>query len=402
MHRILRSLAVAGFLFLCAPGAQAAETPAWEEIVAKARGQTVYFHAWAGDERNNALIRWIGDQVRDRFAVTLEHVKINDTMASVTAVLAEKAAGRDQDGTVDLIWINGESFRSMKEKGILFGPFTQLLPNFALVDTMGKPSTIVDFAVPTEGYESPWRMAQIVFPYDSARVSRPPQSIAELLAWAEAHPGRFTYPNPRNFLGSTFLKQALYELTPDPKVLQSPAIDTNFATVTASLWPYLDQLHPALWRGGKTFPENGPAMRQLLNDSEIDISISFNPSEASVAIVNGLLPDTVRTFVLKGGTIGNTNFVGIPYNARAKEGAMVVANFMLSPECQAYAQNPKNLGAFTVLDLKRLSPAQRKLLDDLPLGVATLSYEELGVPLPEPHPSWMVRVAAEWQRRYGK
>lgn len=157
-----------------------------------------------------------------------------------------------------------------------------------------------------------------------------------------------------------------------------------------------------MWRKGEQFPESGPAMRQLLADAEIDLMISFNPNEASISIAKGILPPSIRTFTLEKGTIGNTSFVAIPFNANAKEGAMVVANFLLSPEAQARMQNSQILGNPTVLDLAKLGPEDRRVFDDLPKGLATLTEAELGVPLPEPHPSWMNRIVEEWERRYSK
>src|SRR3546814_1979072 len=68
-------------------------------------------------------------------------------------------------------------------------------------------------------------MAKLNFIYDSARVAETPGSIRELLEWAQAHPGRFTYPAPPDFLGSTFLKQVLIELAADPAFLQQPVAD---------------------------------------------------------------------------------------------------------------------------------------------------------------------------------
>jgi putative thiamine transport system substrate-binding protein len=259
---------------------------------------------------------------------------------------------------------------------------------------------VVDFTVPVAGFESPWRMAQIVYAYDAARLKSPPRSIPAMLAWARQNPGRTTHPRIRNFLGSTFLKQALYELVDDPKILLAPATDAEFARATAPLWRWYDELRPLMWRKGEQFPETGPAMRQLLADGEIDIMIAFNPNEATTAIAKGTLPATVRTFVLEKGTIGNCSFVAIPYNAAHPEGAMAVANFLLSPESQAHAMNPTVMGNPTVLDLARLSPAERKRFEELPRGVATLSAAELGRPLLEPHPSWMNGIVAEWERRY--
>ena len=376
--------------------------PDWTQTVAAARGQTVYFNAWGGSERINDYIAWVGTRVAADYGITLKQVKLADTADAVARVLAEKTAGKSSGGSVDLIWINGENFAAMKAQGLLYGPFAELLPNYRFVDTAGKPTTRIDFTVPTDGLEAPWGMAQIVFLYDTARVAQPPRDMAQLLAWATAHPGRFTYPAPPDFTGSTFLKQALYGLVGDREALQRPATDETFAATTAPLWQWLDQLHPQLWRGGSTFPQNDQAQRQLLDDGEIDISLSFNPGEASSAIAQGLLPPTVRTYVLEGGTIGNTHFVAIPFNATAKEAAMVVANFLLSPEAQLHKQDPSVWGDPTVLAMDKLAAEDRAKFAALPLGPATLSPAELGPALLEPHPSWMTRLEAEWRRRYAK
>jgi putative thiamine transport system substrate-binding protein len=291
----------------------------------------------------------------------------------------------------------------MKAQHLLYGPFTDVLPNFRLVDFEDKPSTLVDFTVATDGYEAPWGMAKLIFIYDTARVDETPGSIPELLAWCNAHPSRFTYPAPPDFIGTTFLKQALIELAPDPSFLQQPVqSDAQVEQVARPLWEFLDALHPLLWRSGETFPASSTAQQQLLDDAEIDITLSFNPGSASSAIANGLLPETVRTFVFDRGTIGNTHFVAIPFNANAAEGAMVVADFLLSPKAQAVKQNPEAWGDPTVLALSKLSEGERRLFDALPHGVATLPPDALGPTLLEPHPSWMTRIEAEWQRRYAR
>lgn len=400
MHRrtaltLLASLpALAGF----STKAFAAE---WDSILSEAKGQTVYWHAWGGDPKINDFITWIGDKAQERYGVTLEHVKLAATSDAVARVLAEQQAGQTEGGAVDLIWINGENFAAMKSQGLLYGPFTETLPNWPLVDVAGKPATVTDFTLPTDGFESPWAMAQLVFEYDTARLQNPPQSIDLLLEWAISNPGRFTYPQPPDYLGTTFLKQVLYGVMPDPSVLQSPVDDATYAAQVAPLWAYLDRLHPTLWREAKAFPQNEPALGQLLADGEIDISFAFNPGRASAEIAAGTLPDTVRTFVLQGGTIGNASFVAIPFNAAHRAGALVIANLILDPEVQARAQDPAVLGFQTVLDIQALSAEDRATFDTLDLGVATLSPADLGPVLLEPHASWMTRIAQDWTARYG-
>ena len=400
MRLFLASLFVA--LSLSGAAAQPGQSPEdWDRVVDEARGQTVYWNAWGGDQRINDYIAWVGTTVEERYGVAVRHVPVADISESVARILAERTAGRDTGGSVDLLWINGENFAAMRAAGLLYGPFTEALPNFSLVDTEGKPTTLVDFTVPTDGLESPWGMAQFVFMIDAAVAPDPPTTLDGLLAWAEANPGRFTYPTPPDFIGSTFLKQVMVSLAEDPDALSRPVAEADFDAVTRPLWDYLDALHPHLWRRGMTFPSSGPELKRLLADGEVDIALSFNPGEASRDIASGFLPDTVRTFVLDGGTIGNSHFVAIPYNSAAAEGAMVVANFLLSPEAQLRKQDPTYWGDGTVLDLDALDPQDRAAFDALDLGIATLSPEELGQPLPEPHPSWMTRLEAEWLIRYG-
>ncbi len=157
----------------------------WEQVLNEATEQEVYWHAWGGDPKINDYIAWVGKQVRAQYGVTLRHVKLSDTAEAVSRVLAEKQAGRDDDGAVDLIWINGENFAAMKRQGLLFGPWSEELPNYQLVDTEGKPTTKVDFTVPVDGLEAPWGMAQIVFYYDTARVAEPPTTMQAIADWAQ-------------------------------------------------------------------------------------------------------------------------------------------------------------------------------------------------------------------------
>lgn len=390
-----------GFLPLAAMAAwpARAQTAGWDGVLARARGQTVAFNAWAGDEQTNAFIAWAAERVQALYGVTLRHVRLRDTGEAVARVVAERTAGRTSGGAVDLIWINGPNFLALKEQGFLLR-FAEALPNFALVDTAGKPAVTVDFTVPVDGLAAPWRMAQIVFIHDSARVPAPPRTMQAMAEWAAANPGRLAHPTARNFLGATFLKQALYELTPDKAALQRPADDAGFGPATAALWEWYGPLRPNLWRSGRQFPENGPATRNLLNDGEIGLMVSFNPAEAATGIAAGLLPGTARAYVLDGGTIGNASFVAIPANASAPEGAQAVADFLLSPEAQARAQDAAaGMGNPTVLDLGRLPPADRARFDALPQAPGLLTAAELGHPLPEPHPSWMTRLTADWERR---
>ncbi len=378
--------------------AWAQANPAWPAIEARARGQTVYFNAWGGSEAINRYIQWVATQVQQRHGVRLEHVKIGDAADMVKRVRAEKAAGKTR-GSVDLVWINGENFLTMKREGLLFGPFAESLPGYALVDVQGKPTTRLDFSEPVDGLEAPWGMAQLTFMADSRRTPEPPRNLDALLAFAKANPGRLTYPRPPNVHGTTFLKQLLLDLNPERSALYRPVTPAAFAKAAAPLWRTLDALHPQLWRAGRQFPLNAEAMRQMLADGELLLALTFNPNDAANEIAAKRLPASIVSYQFESGTIGNTHFVAIPVNASASDGAQVVANFLLSPEAQARKADIAVWGDPTVLALDRMSAADRARFAAQPLpGQVARSAPAL----PEPHGSWVEPLEREWLQRYGQ
>ena len=367
----------------------------WSQIQNEAKGQTVYFNAWGGSEATNAYIAWAAKEAKTRYRIDVRHVKISETAEVVKRVQTEMAAGRNKDGSVDLMWVNGENFRNLKNGGLLFGPWAQSLPNWSLVD-LNKPVR-TDFSVPTEGYESPWGTAQLTLIADSAKTPTPPRSAADLLAFAKASPGGVSYPKPPDFHGTTFVKQLLLELTPNKAVLQQPVTPAVFAAATLPLWAYLDQLHPSLWRNGKTFPASAAEMHRMLGDGELKISITFNPNEAANLIASKQLPASAYSFGFTGGTIGNVHFVAIPVNSRAKAGAQVFANFLLSAEAQTRKADITVWGDGTVLDISKLAPASQALIRKKAPG----ALAEAVPTLPEPHASWVEALEVEWLKRYG-
>lgn len=370
----------------------------WDAIEAAAKGQTVYFNAWAGSDTINAYIKWAGDEVMARHGVKVEHVKITDTAEVVKRVRDEVVAGK-KDGSVDLVWINGENFRTMKTEKLLFGPFSEQLPNYQYVDTAGKPTTRQDFAESVDGLESPWGMAQLTFFGDSTRVASPPRSLMELAAFASKNPGRVTYPAPPDFHGTTFVKQALVESAANAPALARPADAATFAQFEPAWAALLDQLHANAWRGGKQFPKSQAEVTQMLADGELHVGLTFNPNEPANLVAAATLPASTYAWQFEKGTIGNTHFVAIPVNARAKEGAQVFANFLLSPEAQARKNDIKVWGDPTVLAVEKLPEAEQAAFTG---AAAPGSVTHPGPALLEPHASWVPQLEQAWLSRYGK
>ena len=391
LSRVFNVAAIAGLILANSAHAQSA----WSEVVAAAKGQTVYFNAWGGGETSNAYIAWAAEVVQKRFGVTVKHVKISDAAEVVKRVQTEVQAGRTEKGSVDLIWVNGENFKNLKQSGLLFGPWAETLPNWSLVDS-SKPVR-VDFSVPTDGMEAAWGTAQLTFIADHAVTATPPRSANELLAFAKANPGRVSYPKLPDFHGTTFVKQILLELTPDAAALQQPVTPEAFKRATPPLWPYLDQLHSIAWRQGQSVPASAAEMHRLLADGELKLSLTFNPNEAANLIVTRQLPATAYSFGFTGGTIGNVHFLAIPVNAKAKAGAQVFANFLQSPEAQARKADVAVWGDGSVLDSAKLPEQFRAAMSKTAPGALAEKVPTLA----EPHASWVEALESEWLKRYG-
>ena len=72
-----RDFTALAMLLTCAPRALAEDAARpWAAVESEARGQIVYFNAWAGSEPINAYIAWVGREVERSHGIRLEQVKI--------------------------------------------------------------------------------------------------------------------------------------------------------------------------------------------------------------------------------------------------------------------------------------------------------------------------------------
>ncbi|QDI09114.1 ABC-type uncharacterized transport system, periplasmic component [Klebsiella electrica] len=376
---------------LCAPLAAHADD-SWQQIARQARGQTVWFNAWGGDPAVNRYLDWVSAEVKRDYAIDLRIVHIADAADTVKRLQTEARAGRKQNGSVDLLWVNGENFRTLKTANLLQTGWAQTLPNWRYVDT--RQPVREDFSLPTEGAESPWGSAQLTFIARSTQTPTPPDSPEALLTFAAAHRGEVTYPRPPDFTGTAFIEQLLMSLTQRPEALRLPPDPQTFAAVTAPLWRYLDRLHPLLWRKGRDFPASPARMDAMLANGTLRLSLTFNPLHARQKAVSGELPKDSYGFGFTHGMLGNVHFVTIPANARAPAGARVVANFLLSPAAQLRKADPAVWGDPSVLNPQSLPDDQRQALQ-------ALTPQNRPPVLAEPHAAWVDALEQEWLRRYG-
>ncbi len=309
----------------------------WDAVLAEADGQSVNWYMYGGDD---VLNTFVDDVVATRLAdlgVTLNQVRIDDTAEAVNKVLGEQQAGRTSGGAVDAIWINGENFATGIQADLWRCGWSEDLPNAQYVN-LDAPEVSSDFGTAVDGCESAWQQASSALVYDSARLdASDAASVDALLAWSQAHPGRFTYPAPPDFFGSMAVRTVLYDTIGGPGPLLDEDGDTGspaFADATTSTFERLNAVEPSLWRGGTTYPQSQDDVEKLYSDGEISAFFTYGPGAVATKVADGVFPDSTRESVPSGGNISNVSFLTIPANAEHQAAALVLANVLQEPEVQ--------------------------------------------------------------------
>lgn len=366
----------------------------WDSVLVLARGSTVTWRMWRGDPSINAFIdEWVAPRLVKQYGITLEVVP-GQGPGMVNLLVTEREAGAR--GSSDLLWINGATFASLRREGLLRGPWADRLPNAQYIDT-DSPIIGRDFEQDPGGYESPWGQVEYALIYDSARVPDPPRTVAELGAWIDAHPGRFTHD--QSFSGMTFLKILMYALAGGVERFECGFDSVAYAAGRDSVVNWLTRHRAGFWRGGATYPAGVAELHRLFANGEIDFSMSYNENEVITKVRQGILPVTARPLLLDDGMLANAHYLGIPVNARNPAGAMVVADFLLSPEAQLEKLRPEVWADGSVLDVSRLPEPWRGRFAAQARDQHSLSPESLRLHArPEVAPEYHERLTEDWRR----
>ncbi|MDX1666917.1 MAG: ABC transporter substrate-binding protein [Saprospiraceae bacterium] len=398
MHRIIFAIFLFLFFHSCDPPANEQSDPAelsWEEIETLATGTEVNLMMWQGDPLiNDYMQQYVIPALRQRYEIEL-NIANGQGNTIVQILMAEMEAGK-RESELDMMWINGETFYQLRQIDGLYGPWLDKLPNARFLD-LDNPFIGIDFQQPIDGFECPWGNVQMALIYDSNRVEQPFQTRAEMADFVERHPGKFTFDT--RFTGLTFLKSLLIDIAGGQRVLAGPFDEEKYQLYSARLWEYIRKIRPYLWKEGATFPEGVAPMHQMFANGELWYTMSNNDSEVDNKVLRGLFPKSARAYAPEFGTIQNSHYMGISRMSGNKAGAMVVCNFLISPEAQYRKQDPAVWGDGTVLAIERLPEAWQSRFADLPSRKYAPPREVLDEnALMELAPEYMIRLAEDFRR----
>ena len=378
------------------------ENRSWKEIVEIAKGGEVNWFLWGGSDHINRYVNeYIAVTLDKQYGITLNMVPLTDTVIAVNTVLSEKESGINNEGSVDMIWINGENFKTMKQADLAWCGYIEKLPNNKFVNWENK-AIANDFGVPVDKCETPWNRAHSVFAYDSAIIKEPPMSIASLIQWIKANPSMFTYTAPPDFTGSAFVRHVFYFAAGGVENLLGPFDQSKYDNIAKKTWEILNDLEPNLWRAGKTYPTYQGTLTQLFANKEISIYFDYDPANIAKEVTNGVFPQTVRTYRLNDGNIGNTNYTIIPYNSKNKAAALVLQNVLLSGEAQLEKAKPFVWGTIPGIEMDRTDQnifEEYKKIKKHPVAIPINNTREM---LPELQGEWIKAIERGWIENVGK
>lgn len=370
----------------------------WEQVVAEGKNKEVTILMWGGNEGiNRYMDGFISQKLKNEYGITLKRVPMNPP-EYLSKLLNEKKGGVNP-GTADLLWINAENFRTARQGELIWGPFTQLLPNFSKYYETDAPDMMQDTGIPIDGYEAVWGRAQLVISYDEAVTPNPPKNFAELEVWVKANPGKFTYPKlPDDFVGVAFVRTAFTELT--GKDYTQDMTEMEFNGQANQVMAYFKCLSPYLWREGKAYPATQAQQDELFRNGEVAFTMGFEIGKTQGLVKQGVYPSTVKSYVFDTGTIGNSHYLAIPANAPQKAAALLVIDTLQSPEAQLEKFKADIWGDMPAFDPTKLSGEQGMQLkkQDGNLSVETLAAHRL----PEMKAQYIDWIKASWIKSIGE
>ncbi|MGL6065175.1 MAG: ABC transporter substrate-binding protein [Fusobacteriaceae bacterium] len=321
------------------------------KIAKKEISVNIYMYG-GSQEINNFMDNIITPELEKNYSIILNRIPIVNIKDILNKLIVEKEA-KKTTGTVDILWVNGENFKVLKDSDVLWKNFLGELSSLKYI----KKSTYQkDFGEKILGLEAPWGESQFNFIYkDSTNENIKPFTDAQsLLNYAKNNPGKFTYPTVIDHTGNAFVRNIALDILGYENILSMNS--ERLKKELNIVWSYFNTLSPYLWRNGETYPEGEGKIDTMFSSGELDIAMGYTINKVNSKIDAGLFSSLSKSFLLDKGTLFNNHYLTIPKNAPNKEGALIVIDYLLSPEAQLLKQDPKNWGDFTVINLETLAP----------------------------------------------
>jgi len=296
------------------------KTAGWDKIVAaaKAEGQ-VTFYAWYFPD-------YFKEAAKDFEAMygIKANVIIGDQTANFNKAISEKDS---QVGTIDVMIVGGQWVKTTTDLNLFYGPIKNIIPD---AEKVAPALWEVQEGVLTKGYLAPFHRNQTGILYDPERVTNPPQTWEELVAWIKAHPKEFGFNDPsKGGSGQSFVHTVIAKTTGgldkykgDQELVQSKVANWDLA------WKWLNENKDNMTI---TVSNNDSIIR--MNGGEISMTVAWDDNVKDM-ISKGNLFKRAKMYIPKMGLAGGGDTMGVLKNAQHKAAALLWIHFIESKEQQ--------------------------------------------------------------------
>ena len=282
----------------------------------------------------------------------------SQTMAKLTS-----ATQQNKDPGFDLV--DGGFITQAASAGLLIPVSTSSVP--ALKDV--PPKTVE--AGGNGGI--PYRGSSVLIAYDTKTVTTPPKTLDDVLAWIKANPGKFTYNTPNSGgSGQAFVSTVLDKFVPPE---DRTKMETTYAKDLEKDWEQgfalLASLNPNVYQKG-VYPNGNDQILALLSSGQISMAPVWS-DQFITGQKTGQIPPTIQyTQISNPSLTGGAAYLGIPKTSPRQEGALKLANWVLSPEAQVLMVD--TLAGYPAIDLAKLPPNVQDKFKDTGSNDLRLTY----------------------------
>jgi putative spermidine/putrescine transport system substrate-binding protein len=231
-----------------------------------------------------------------------------------------------------------------------------------------------DLLVPVKGAAIPYRGSSVVLAYNSDKVKSPPKTLADLLSWIKANPGKFTYNSPNTGGSGYSFAETVVDSLLTPAILK--AMDQGYDTSLQSNWkPGLDLLHSLnkYMYGNGVYPNGNAAVLQLLGQGQIWVAPVWSDQSLTALKTGQLGPNIKLTQISNPSFTGGAAYLAVPKTAKHKKVLYKFVNYILSPAAQQMIVDV--MAGFPAIDIKYMGDSIRQKFEDVSANTLRPTYQ---------------------------
>lgn len=352
-------------------------TPAeWQLILESSQKTTLNLYT---DLSSTTALNWLKTSMvphmEEALGVRVNIITLN--LGELKEKLKNEKINEVTIGSADLLIMSKTGFKQLKEGGLLYGPFSNKLPNAAMNQASDSYENANFDGVATEHMAVALGKNQLVLFYDEDQMETPPQTLSEFKAYINANPGKVALPSLDSQEGQVFVQTLAASLCDQKQLYEKTLTPAQMNALFGPVAGFLNEVKPNLYNQGQTPPANATEMDKLFKAGQISFSMSMDQNRAVTMTKEEKMPDGAKASVLASGTTGIVYYGLIPFNSANKSGAMAVLNEWLSGEIQGNKYDPKNWGDLPSVDPMRMEKTESEKITKVVVKRSALKEADL-------------------------